>query len=370
MKIIVFSNIPSPYFVEYLNELGKKADVYAVFERRKASDRDQSWETVNTKHFRCDYLDGINVHTESAFSLRVISAIRKNRDHIPVFANPTTPTGIVGIEYCKLFHIPYALQSEGGIFKGGKGIKERFKKTLIPGATLYLTGMNPREDYFTAYGAPITRVRQYPFASLSESDLIDRAPDKEEKLKYKLELGMGYKSAILYVGRMLKVKGIDVLIRACRSFDDSTVIYLVGGSETEEYAALARECCVKNLVYIEHVQLEQLKKYYLAADVLVLPTRSDTWGLVINEAMSFGLPVITTDACVAGTQLIENGVNGFVIESENDVQLHEKIAMMISDPELRRKMADNNISKIRPYTYENMARVIYGHLESAFSSQR
>ena len=51
MKVLLFSNIPSPYFVEYLNELGKMADVKAVFERRTAKDRDDSWKNVNANNF-------------------------------------------------------------------------------------------------------------------------------------------------------------------------------------------------------------------------------------------------------------------------------------------------------------------------------
>lgn len=367
MKILIFSNIPSPYFVEYLNELGKRADVYAVFERKKASNRDHTWEIVNAKCFQFEFLDGINYNTESAFSLRVISLIKKNRDRVIIFANPTTPTGIIGINFCKLFHIPYALQSEGGIPRNSRGFKEKLKERLIPGATLYLTGMKPEEDYFTAYGAPIQRVKQYPFASLSESDIIDIPPSEEEKDRIKKELNITYERIILYVGRMLKVKGVDVLIRACTNLEDNIGIYLVGGSETEEYAELAKRCNIGNLVFINHVQLDQLKRYYLAADLLVLPTRSDTWGLVINEAMSFGLPIITTDACVAGNQLITEGVNGFVVKSEDFIQMHEKIEQVMADPGLRREMANNNVSKIRPYTYENMAKVIYEYLISTFS---
>lgn len=49
-----------------------------------------------------------------------------------------------------------------------------------------------------------------------------------------------------------------------------------------------------------------MDKYYKAADLFVLPTREDIWGLVINEAMAYGLPIITTDKCVAGVQLLNN----------------------------------------------------------------
>lgn len=366
MNILIFSNIPAPYFVEYLNELGKKADVYAVFERRKASNRDKSWEDVDSRNFNYKFLNGVNVKNETAFSLQIIHEIISNKDRIIIFANPTTPTGIVGITFCKAKRIPYVLQSEGGLPKNGKGFKERFKKHLLKGASLYLTGMKPEEDYFTAYGAPLEKVKQYPFASLAEKDLIKEVPTKEEKNECKHRLGIKYRRTILYVGRMIHIKGVDILIRACQGLEDDVGVFLVGGYETEEYAELARKYNVHNLNFINHIQLEQLKDYYIAADIFVLPTRSDTWGLVINEAMSYGLPIITTDACVAGTQLIENGVNGYIIESENVQELHERIADLLDDKELRITMGNNNHRKIMPHTYENMACVIYKQLLSCF----
>ena len=54
----------------------------------------------------------------------------------------------------------------------------------------------------------------------------------------------------------------------------------------------------------------------MASDLFVLPTREDIWGLVINEAMSFGLPIITTRKCIAGTELITDGENGYLLEAD------------------------------------------------------
>ena len=100
---------------------------------------------------------------------------------------------------------------------------------------------------------------------------------------------------------------------------------------------------------------ERLAEFYKAADLFVLPTREDIWGLVINEAMAYGLPVITTDRCVAGLELVEDGVNGYIVPVEDAQTLAEKIhAVLQSDLE---KMGQASLDKIRPYTLENMAKV-------------
>lgn len=81
----------------------------------------------------------------------------------------------------------------------------------------------------------------------------------------------------------------------------------------------------------------------------------DVWGLVINEAMACGLPVITADRCVAGMELIEDYKNGFIIEVDNKEMLSDKINQILNNKELINTMSRNNLMKIRKYTLENMA---------------
>ena len=84
-----------------------------------------------------------------------------------------------------------------------------------------------------------------------------------------------------------------------------------------------------------------------------LPGRiSGAWSL--NEALAYGLPTITTDRCVAGLELIEDGVNGYVVPVGDAAQLGEKInAVLASDLEA---MGRASLEKVRPYTLENMAK--------------
>lgn len=370
MRVIIFSNIPSPYFVEYLNELGKKVDLIAYFERASASDRDSSWDHIDARRFECHLFNGVPIGAENAFSLKICSIIKGNKDSLFVFANPTTPTGILGIIFCKLLNIPYVLQSEGGLAKNGKGIKEKIKKSLLSGASLYLSGMRPDNDYFIAYGAPLELVKQYCFASFHDSDIPSQIISEEDKDRIKQRLSIPYKKIVLYVGRMLPVKGVDVLLNAFYGFDDEVGLYLVGGEMTDEYKRIIDHKSIKNYQFVPHLQLEELKDYYRIADVFVLPTRSDTWGLVINEAMTYGLPIVTTKNCVAGLELIENSVNGFLVNSEDYEAMNDRIAKLLSDNNLCMEIGKNNFEKIHDYTFENMASQIYAYLEEYWEELR
>ncbi len=243
-------------------------------------------------------------------------------------------------------------------------MKEKFKKFVLSGASLYLSGMNPKRDYFLTYGATPEKIKQYPFSSLYKNDFPKKIYLSSEKKELKKSLGISLKPMVLYVGRFLPVKGVDILLNAFAEIKNDATLYLVGGSEIPDFHKITVEKNIKNVNYIKFIGLAELKKYYSAADVFVLPTRSDTWGLVINEAMTYGLPIVTTDKCVAGLELIENDVNGYIVPTENPSALGEKIDYLLNNPDLCDRMAKENFNKMKSYNYENMAHVIYKYLQT------
>lgn len=356
--VLFISNIPSPYNIDYLNILGERRPVTAVFERGHASNRDGSWKQLNVQHFTCYALKGIHTAVDAAFSPGVVCYIHRHRkDHI-IIGNPATPTGIIAILYCKLFKIPFILQSEGGIPKDGKGLKEKIKYFLMHDACMYLSGMSLKNEYFLAYGADESRIRKYPFTSLFEKDILERVPPPAEKAALRKELGIEADRMVLFVGQFITRKGVDLLLRASANLPRGTRVVAVGGEPTEEYRTLAGELKLDNVSYVSFADKETVGKYYKAADVFVLPTREDTWGLVINEAMAAGLPIITTTACVAGVELVENGVNGYLIDVDDWQMLNQKLNDLLLDMERCWKMGSESLRRIQPYTMENMAATI------------
>jgi glycosyltransferase involved in cell wall biosynthesis len=97
-----------------------------------------------------------------------------------------------------------------------------------------------------------------------------------------------------------------------------------------------------------------------ASDLFVLPTREDIWGLVINEAMTQGLPVITTDNCMAGLEMIKD--KNCIVPVGNSVKLSESINYLLSDPEQLKKIGENNLNTIKEYSIEKMAFAHFNHL--------
>lgn len=360
MKVLYLTNIPSPYMVDFLNELGKKCELTAVFERESSGVRDKSWKKYRFESFQGIILKGKNIKVneeldDQAICPQIIRYIKKEVYDAIIVANPCTPTGIIAILYMKLRKIPFGIQSEGGFPKDGRGIKEKIKKFIMSGAKLYFSTADIGDQYFLQYGAEKKNIYRYPFTSLYRSEILSRLLTKEEKNQIKAELEIPYEKIVISVGRFIEVKGFDVFIQACSNLEGDVGIYIIGGEPTEEYLSLQKQLELSNLHFVGHVDKENMKKYYCAADIFVLNSRGDTWGLVINEAMSYGLPIISSDKCYAALALIEQGENGYIVPVDQINAFHEKISYLLKNDLLCKKIGEHNLEKSWDYTLEKMA---------------
>ncbi len=356
MKILWLTNVPSPYRTDFFNELGLYCKLTVLFEKETSTERDKSWENNNFYNFFGIFLKGRASDVDKAISFSVIPYLKSKRYDYIIVSNAATPTGMIAIEYMKMYNIPYLLEGDGGFKKDGKGIKERYKKHLLKGATGYLSTSKSHDEYYRMYGAEESVMYRYPFTSVKENEIINELPSQDKKSQMKEELGLQHEYLVLSIGQFIKRKGFDVLIKASRLLGDDTLVCIIGGKETKEYGAILKEYNITNVIFKEFQVKEELEKYFLAADVFVLPTREDIWGLVINEAMAYGLPIITTNKCVAGLELINDYENGFLISIDNETILSDRMMEIIHNKELRRNMGENNLIKIRNYTIEEMAK--------------
>lgn len=139
--------------------------------------------------------------------------------------------------------------------------------------------------------------------------------------------------------------------------DDDIAIVIIGGKKTEAYNSIIEKDNLKGIYFLDFMQFDDLQKYYMASDIFVLPSRTEVWGLVINEAMSFGLPVIATTNCVAAKSMVKNDWNGNVIEPYDVKALAYQINRILNDNNMLTKMSVNSLKVAKEYTIENMAAI-------------
>lgn len=358
MKVLYMTNLPAPYRMLFFEELGKLCELTVLFETEKAVDRNAKWfPKPYASSFRYTVLPGILCGKDSAFNPSVLRWLNRSRYDVIVVSGYSSPTEILAILYMKLKRLPFVASTDGGfITKGESRLKRKFKKLLIGAAQYWMASGKGAQEYLEFYGADPARTYLYPFTSLREEDILPRPIKVNEKESWKRKLGVDG-MLVLSVGRFIPSKGYDVLLKGWKRIKSrgASLAIIGGGPEKAAYLKLVEELGLENVMILDFMQKDELQSWYKAADAFVFPTRYDSWGLVVNEAMAKGLPVITTDAALAGLELVEDGRNGCVVPADEVDIMAECIDNVLSDSTWRQNMAAASLEIIRPYTIANMA---------------
>jgi glycosyltransferase involved in cell wall biosynthesis len=177
------------------------------------------------------------------------------------------------------------------------------------------------------------------------------------EFREKLKLSARY---ILFVGRLVPEKGIFDLLEAYAKLEgdlrsEVALVFAGDGVSREELARQAKRISPGVVCFPGFAQREDLAGLYALAECLVLPTHSDPWGLVVNEAMACGLPIIVTSVAGCAADLVEDGWNGFVAPPRDSEKLSVAINALVRQPGLRQRMSAHSLERIRSYSPEACA---------------
>jgi len=117
-------------------------------------------------------------------------------------------------------------------------------------------------------------------------------------------------------------------------------------------------------------QRAELPRMYAAGDVFVFPTLGDPYGLVVDEAMAAGLPVISTTAAGEIGERVVDGVNGYLVPPNDPGALAAAMRRLAGDPALRHQMGVRSAEMIAPFTPDSWARAFEEAVEAILSSRR
>lgn len=354
-QVLFLTSYPTPYKTEFFDLLGADVDITVLYFDRKEEQTHRSveWFVEDTGAFRSVQLShSLRLPRGHHVCTDVIHWLRMPWKKI-VVGGYSSPTVMFAIVYMKLHTIPFCMEVDGGLVRQESKLKYLYKKMLVSTASYWLSSGKATSRYLIHYGAKPEKIVEYPFSSLHQEDVLENAPSAEEKAGLRKALGMSEEKIALYVGRNDPKKGVEDLLHAAKLVPGTIGIYFVGGEPTRTQQEYCRDNGLSNVHFVGFRKKEALIEYYKAADVLVLPTWSDVWGLVVNEAMACGLPVITTDKCVAGLELVENGVTGQLIPARNPELLAQAVCRILDGD--YKGMGANALERIRGYTIEKMA---------------
>lgn len=356
MKVLYITNIAAPYRVDFFNELNRYCDLTVLFERKKAVDRNDEWYN-NVFNFNGIFLKSKNIGNEAAISFEVIKYLKQKYDLI-ILGGYSSPTAMIASIYMKLHKISYVLNADGGFINYGERKINKFIKTFfISSAKYWLSSGKETNKYLVYYGANEKNIYNFPFTSLKESDILKEPLSIEAKKELKMNFNIPYDKVILSIGQFIPRKGFDWMIEAYKDLDNNIGIYIIGGKPTEKYITLKNKYKMNNLHFIDFQCKDIIKKWYQLADLCVLPTREDIWGLVVNEAMAQGIPVITTNKCIAGLELIENKKNGYIVKCDEKKELYNITKKFINiDKTEYEQLCINANQSIKNITIQSMAK--------------
>ena len=166
---------------------------------------------------------------------------------------------------------------------------------------------------------------------------------------------------VLYVGRLEVYKGVQVLLSAfgrVTAEEGGLRLAIAGDGSLRPRVEAVAANADRHITYLGRLSGDDVLRAYLAADFLVLPSLFEPWGLVVNEAMACGLPVIVSDRVGCADDLVRHGETGLVVGAGRETELTAAIRQLVRDESVRSRMGQAAESLISSWTLGNEARNI------------
>ena len=328
-RVLIVSEIPTPYRLPLYAQLAARPELEVEVAFCSRFEPHRPWQLG----------EDLLAQVPHRFLRGVAPAVRTrtgtfvyeiNPGAIPLLARSNHDAVVVGgysvfaeqvaIAIARMRRIPYLLHSESTLAAPRPAIVRAAKRALvrpaIAGAGAGLAVGTEAARYLEHYGLPAERIRIVP--NTIDVREYGRKADDARRNAAEIRAARGLPDRfVLFAGRLVEDKGILDLVAAWRMLAPSGVSLLVAG-EGLLSAELARE---PGLVTLGFVQPDDLIELYALAEWTVLPSRREPWGVVVNEALASGCPVIVSDRVGAAADLVENGVNGHIVPARDPGRL-------------------------------------------------
>lgn len=351
--VVYWNNIPSPYMVDRFNALADRGefDFEAWFNDRIAPDR--SWNIDESSwRFVYRYLPVIHL---GHWTLHLPLLGRRPDVLVSLYAEPSFIFGWM-IAWLRRIKTGFWVEVTFDRWIKRTWFKQFIKKWMFRHVDTIVTVAEDGRKFAIRNGADPDRVFFAPHVIDVEHFRNSSARARLQRAALRAEIGL-HGVTFIYVGRLIKLKGIDYLIDAYARVVQQTaeqISLLLVGDGVEQ--ARLQEICEKkrlcNAVFVGFQQKEDLPRYYAVADVFVFPTLGDTYGLVVDEAMACSLPVVSTSAVGEIRSRIEDGVNGYIVPPEDSAALTDRMLYLAQHGEIRESFGKAAALKIAGHTPE------------------
>ncbi len=240
--------------------------------------------------------------------------------------------------------------------------KELLKRKLINNYSAIAVTSQRARQYALKLKAPNEKL--FLIGNVVDNNYFQKKAQKirsenPSRLRKKYKLPENY---FLCVSRLSPEKNIQSLLHAFKSYKQNlgrwSLVIVGSGPQKQELHTMRKDFAIDSVHFIDWQSYEKLPLYYTLAKCFVLPSLSEPWGLVVNEAMACGLPVLVSDKCGCLPELCKDGLNGFSFDPNDSTDLTHKMHVIAENPEelhLKNQMSQKTIESFTPKTWaENL----------------
>jgi glycosyltransferase involved in cell wall biosynthesis len=259
--------------------------------------------------------------------------------------------------------IPVYFRGDSTLLNEKLGIKVLLRRLFLKWVYKHIdkafyVGTNNKQ-YFLKHGVKEDKLVFAPHAiDNARFGNVDLFEDEAKALR--TSAGIPEKNILFaYIGKFENVKSPLILIEAFKKLQSKTVSLLFVGNGHLEEELKRRAATNKNIYFLPFQNQSIMPAIYRIADVFVLPSVSETWGLSVNEAMACGLPVIVSDKVGCALDLVQNKKNGYIFSSGNSDDLLKKLSFCSAKTKIElKKMGQISFEIIKEWNYNRTSNAL------------
>lgn len=337
---------PAPYKVNLFNGLAKHLRLTVFFERELDGYARDQYVSKDQWKFQYRMLKGLKIGRENHLSFEVQKHLSQHRYDYVIINGYSSLTEIITILFLQKRQIPYYLYVNGGVIRKDSPWKFALKKKLIAGAIGYISPTPIVDDYLVHYGAKKERIQHFPYSTIFQEEILKKPLSNQEKKALRKTIGLPQTGKILIsIGQFIPRKNFITLIQAWKNIPKHFQLILVGnGPLKKTYQRLIKRHRLTNITIKPFQPKNLLLSMLRASDGFILLSKEDIYGHVVNEALSQGVPVLSSEDVISSKVLIQQGVNGYRISLKSMNSFPKKLHQLlnIQNPQASLEMAKEN----------------------------
>jgi len=278
---------------------------------------------------------------------------------------------------CQARGLPVLLRSDANSADptrpGRRWMKRMVLTRLFRRCAAFLCIGSRNAEFYRQYGVPDEKIFLTHYAVDNEFFQRQRTAWLPRRVEIRFRLGLPQDAIlVLYAGRLAPEKRLDDLLVACHRLADPRVWLMLAGEGRERLRLeqRARSLPLSQVLFPGLQGQEQLAQLYLASDIFVLPSEREAWGLAINEAMNFALPIVASEVVGAVPDLVHADDNGLVFPPGDTDALLRCLKLLVDDPDRRARMGQRSLERIRGWSHERSPDAVLRALEFTLARSR